>query len=127
MELRNRNCHICFNPGHFLIQCPLMDDATRIAIQQHRAQRFNSSSRTENPTVGGITSRATPAVAAMSPTGLLTRTKNSPRYSIGSRYGDSRRPQTGVNHVQEELMVAETPKEIYESPFQGSENSRGGV
>jgi hypothetical protein len=125
MEVRNRNCHICFNPGHFLMECPLMDEATRSAIQQHRAQRFNSSPRTENPTIGGIPPRVTPAVAAMNPTGLLTRPANSPRYIGGPRYGDTRRPPMGVNHVEEELTVAETSREVYESPSQGSENSRG--
>jgi hypothetical protein len=124
MEVRNRNCRICFNPGHFLMECTLMDEATRSAIQQHRAQRFNSSSRTENPTIGGIPSRVTPAVAAMNPTGLMTRPANS-RYSGGPHYGDTRRTQMGVNHVEEELTVAETSREVYESPSQGSENSRG--
>jgi hypothetical protein len=40
---RNLNCHLCFTPGHFLMDCPFLGAETKQAAQKHREARLRDT------------------------------------------------------------------------------------
>jgi hypothetical protein len=39
VDYRGRSCHLCFNPAHFLMDCPLLGTEIRQMAQQQRDQK----------------------------------------------------------------------------------------
>jgi hypothetical protein len=81
VEYRSRGCHLCFNPLHFLMDCPLLPPESRHLAQQQRDQKARDSPvRRDFPTYS----------------------RTSPRPPIPSRAVEPRRPVVAVNSVIEE-------------------------
>ena len=82
---RNMNCHLCFTPGHFLMDCPLLGNETRQAALRQRETRNRdipaARNRMSNPPVQG-------------PPQLLEKPPVPPRYQ------DFRRSATAVHVVE---------------------------
>jgi hypothetical protein len=87
VDARGRSCHLCFDPNHFLMDCPLLGSEAKLAAQQQRDQKFRDS---PSP-------RRTPPTFSPSPSvpRILSRTPGPPRF------GDYRRPAVAVHPVVE--------------------------
>ena len=48
-EYQGRSCHLCFNPNHFLMDCPLLGKDIRQVAQRQRDQQVNESRKGNFP------------------------------------------------------------------------------
>jgi hypothetical protein len=84
---RGRSCHLCFDPNHFLMDCPFLGSKARLAAQQQRDQKFRVSPPRRTPP---------PMTPSPSVPRILSRTPGPPRF------GDYRRPAEAVHPVVED-------------------------
>ena len=82
---RSRGCHLCFNTGHFLMECPLLGSDVRQAAHQQRDLKY--------PKGPSWKTSFSPLRDARAP--LLTRNQTS------NRFDDSRRSAVAVHPVVE--------------------------
>jgi hypothetical protein len=106
LDTRGRSCHLCYNPGHLLMDCPLLGAEAKHAAQKQRDQKIR-----ENPAP-----RSTPSPPMASPTHPLTRPPASPRF------GEFRRTPAAVHPVVE---VHAPPGGPLPPVTNSSENERG--
>jgi hypothetical protein len=94
LDTRGRSCHLCYNTGHFLMDCPLIGAEAKEAAQKQRDQKIR-----ENPAP-----RFTPSPPTTSPTHLLTRTAGHP-VSVDSVVHPSRYIPLWKNILRQEKVV----------------------
>jgi hypothetical protein len=82
---RCRGCHLCFNTGHFLMECPLLGSDVRQAAHQKRDLKYPKGPSWKKPSYPSRDVRAP----------RLTRNQTS------YRLDDSRRPDVAVHPVVE--------------------------
>ena len=103
VDYRGRSCHLCFNPAHFLMDCPLLGTEIRQMAQQQRDQK----------------SREPPARREFS-----AYPRSVARPPISPRVAEPRTAPVMVNPVIEERPpITESPAK----PESTSENSVGGA
>jgi hypothetical protein len=103
VEYCGRSCHLCFNPAHFLMDCPLLGTEIRHLAQQQRDQK------SRDPPARREFSAHRRSVARPPSSPLLADPRNAP---------------VVVNPVMEEVLpIAESPVK----PESTSENSVGGA
>jgi hypothetical protein len=105
---RNLNCHLCFTPGHFLMDCPFLGAETKQAAQKHRETRL----------------RETPALRALPPGDQMAPPLRPPTRPGGPpRVRDFRRPVVPVHPV--EFPEDEPEPLMAEKAEQRAENEAG--
>lgn len=84
VEFRPRSCHLCFDPSHFLMDCPLLGNEARQLAQERREHKFRDSPAPREP--------------GQLPSTFLAK-RIPPRPTGSPRQWETRRPPIAVNAV----------------------------
>jgi hypothetical protein len=111
IDYRPRTCHLCFNPGHFNMECPLLRKEARQLVQENKMRATQ-----------GKTSRqeGTPRFPAIP--GHLLEQRAPTRSWDPSRFGERRTQQHAVHPVLEQ---PETQRRASQDVPPPAENGKG--
>jgi hypothetical protein len=84
VDFRPRSCHLCFDPSHFIMDCPLIGNETRKLAQESRESKLQDTSTPREPG---------------KPPSTLTAKRMHPRPMGLPRQWEPRRPPIAVNTV----------------------------
>lgn len=110
LQERNMNCHLCFTPGHFLMDCPLLGNETKQAAIRQRETCL----------------RGAPAVRPTPNTLFTASPQVQERPNFPPRYGDVRRRSAAAVHVVEQAPPPPEDAPLAEA-VQSTENETGDV
>jgi hypothetical protein len=97
IDYRPRTCHLCFNPGHFIMECPFLGKEARQLVQENqmRATQVKTSRQEGTPKLPAIPEHLPEQRAP-------TRSWDPPRFNERRPTNEHRLQQHSVHPVLEE-------------------------
>jgi hypothetical protein len=114
LDARGRSCHLCLDPNHFLMECPMLGNEVRMAAQAKRDAKYGIPTGRTQPPVYPYRRGQTP------PGNRTNRPPGQPTQAGGSANGESHWSPTAVHPISFPPDIGSTA-----NAAQNSENEQG--